>query len=80
MGKLYSIKEIGDLIGVSPETVALWEVARLIPESTRIGRIKKRVWGKTNTLTILTYARDMLNYPIPPRIFEEVNGYEAENK
>ena len=80
MSKLWSLKELGVIIGVSPETVRSWEELSLIPKSARIGRMRKRVWGKTNTLTILTYARDMLNYPIPTRVFEEVAEYETTTK
>ena len=77
MSKLWSLKELGVIIGVSPETVRSWEELNLIPKSARIGRMRKRVWGRTNTLAILNYARDILNYPIPNRVFEEVNGYET---
>ena len=80
MGKLRGLKELGNLIGVSPETVRSWDEASLIPRSARIGRARKRVWGKTNTLAILNYAKEVLGYPIPSRVFEEVNGYETEKK
>ena len=81
MSKLWGLKDLGGLIGVSPETIRSWEELSLIPTSARIGRARKRVWGKANTLAILTYAKDILNYPIPSRVFEEVNGYETtQNK
>jgi len=79
MGKLYSVTDIARLIGVCGQTITSWENQDLIPKSARIGRRRKRVWGKGNVLTILTYARDMLNYPVPPRVFEEVS-YEAEKR
>ena len=74
MGKLRGLKDLGNLIGVSPETVRSWDEASLIPKSARIGRARKRVWGVRNTLAILNYARDVLGYPIPSRVFEEVNN------
>ena len=78
MGKLWNAKDIGELIGISKETVRAWDEASLIPKSARIGRAKKRVWGKTNTLAILHYAKEILNYPIPQRTFDEVANYETK--
>ena len=74
MTKLYGIKDLGEMIGIDPKTVRQWDDDSLIPQSARIGRWRKRVWGKKKALDILTYARDMLGYPIPQRIFDEVRG------
>ncbi len=69
---VFSASEIARYIGVSPEAVKQWENNGLLPSSSRVGRRKKRVWSKSQTLAILTYARDILNYPIPARVFGEV--------
>lgn len=74
MNELYGIKEIGKLIGVDPKTIRQWDDEGLIPRSARVGRWRKRVWGKSKTIEVLTYALDILGYPIPPRIFDEVRG------
>ena len=72
MGKVWSATEVGKMIGISGETVKLWEREHLIPVAMRIGRKQKRIWGKSNVLMILEYARDMAGYPIPGWIFEQI--------
>jgi len=72
MEKLWSANEIGALIGISGSTVKLWQDQKLIPEATRLGRLKKRVWGKYKVRLILEFARDIAGYPVPDRIFEQV--------
>ena len=56
MEKLWTAAEIGKLIGISSDTVKLWERDKLVPVATRIGRTRKRVWGKPKVLMILEYA------------------------
>ena len=81
MNKGYTAREIAELIGVTTGTVANWEDAGLIVQSTRVGRWRKRLWGRSKVLSILEYARDTLNHNIPERIFAEVRGeYEATEK
>lgn len=63
MGKLYSITQIAKMIGVSPETIRNWELARLIPEAWRMGLQRKRVWNEGKLQIILEFARDN-GYPI----------------
>ena len=72
MNKLWTANEISKLIGISDETVKLWERDNLVPTAIRIGRKHKRVWGKSKVLMILEYARDMAGYPIPDWIFEQI--------
>ena len=75
MGMNYwTAAEIGTMIGISPDTVKLWERGELIPNATRIGRTKKRVWGKAKVLMILEYARDLADYPIGDWIFDRVRS------
>jgi len=81
MNKAYKVKEIADFIGVSGSTILSWEDAGLIVQSTRVGRLRKRLWGRSKVLSILEFARDTLNYNIPERIFASVRGeYETQNK
>lgn len=72
MGDLYSVTEIAKLIGVTPETVKHWEQSQLIPQSSRMGRQRKRVWGKAKVILIVRFARD-LSYPVPSED-EFING------
>lgn len=58
MGKLYSVNRVAGLIGVTPETIKNWERMRYIPESSRIGLQRKRVWGEWKVQRILEFARD----------------------
>ena len=74
MNKVYTAHEIADLIGVSGSTILNWEDAGLIVRSTRVGRLRKRLWGRSKVLSILEYARDTLNHNIPERIFASVRG------
>ena len=81
MDKVYTAKEIADLIGVSATTILNWEDAGVIVQSTRVGRLRKRLWGRSKVLSILQFARDTLNHNIPERIFASVRGeYEATEK
>ena len=73
MGKLYSARMIAELIGIDSVTVKNWESLKLIPEGTRMGLQRKRIWGKAKVLLILEFARDN-GYPIPDRVFEQVRG------
>ena len=72
MEKLWTAAEIGRLIGISGDTVKLWERDKLVPVATRIGRTRKRVWGKTKVRLILEFARDMADYPVPDWVFEQI--------
>lgn len=72
MGRLWTAAEIGKMIGISGDTVKLWEREKLVPVATRIGRTRKRVWGKAKVLMILEYACDLAGYPIPDWIFEQI--------
>ena len=74
MNKGYTAREIAELIGVTTGTIANWEDAGLIVQSTRIGRWRKRIWGRSKVLSILEYARGTLNHNIPERIFASVRG------
>ena len=74
MNKEYTAHEIANLIGVSVSTILNWEDAGLIVEGTRVGRLRKRIWGRSKVLSILEYARDTLNHNIPERIFASVRG------
>ena len=74
MDRLWSVADIAGLIGISPECLKLWERDALVPTAIRIGRRKKRVWGKSKTLMILEYARDSAGYPIPDRVFDQVRS------
>ena len=58
MGKLYNCTKVAELIGVTPETIRNWEQAGYIPESSRIGLQRKRVWGEWKVQRILEFARD----------------------
>ena len=50
MDRTYSLIEVSKLIGVTPETIKNWEQARYIPQASRIGLKRKRVWGKTKVV------------------------------
>lgn len=70
MGKLYTATEIGRLIGVTGETIKRWSDVRLIPQATRLGLRKKRVWNKAKAKLILEFAKDN-GYPIPEGFLNE---------
>ena len=74
MGRLWTAAEIGKMIGISGDTVKLWERENLVPAAMRIGRTRKRVWGKAKVLMILEYARDLADYPIGDWIFDRVRS------
>ncbi len=80
MNRVWGALEIAKLIGIRPETVKNWAKAKYIPEPSTIGLKKKKIWGVSKTLLILEFARDVAGYFIPERVFDEVRGYEAENK
>ena len=74
MDKLWTASEIGEMIGISAECVKLWEREQLVPTASRVGRKRKRVWGRSKVLMILEYARDVAGYPIPDRIIDYVRS------
>lgn len=57
MGKLYSIGEVADLVGVTSETIRNWEAMGHIATSTRMGLQKKRVWSEWKVERILEFAK-----------------------
>lgn len=72
MKTLYSLIEVSKLIGVTPETIKNWEQAHYIPQASRMGLKRKRVWGVARLKLILDFARDS-GYPIKnPE--EAING------
>jgi transposase len=72
VGKLYSAKEISNLIGVTSQTIIDWESKSWIPQSTRVGLRRKRIWSGLKVQQILEFARDTAGYPVPDRILEQV--------
>lgn len=58
MNKLYSTSEVARRVGVTTATIINWEKNHLIPESTRIGLRRKRVWGEMKLKLILGFAED----------------------
>ena len=57
MNQIYSITKVANLIGVTPETIKNWEAARLIPQASRMGLGKKRVFSQWKVQQILEFAR-----------------------
>lgn len=68
MGRLYSATEIAKLVGVTPETIKHWEEMGCIPEASRLGLQRKRIWSEWKVQRILEFARDN-GYPIPDHLF-----------
>jgi DNA-binding transcriptional MerR regulator len=62
---LYSLIEVGRMIGVTPETIKNWESAHYIPQASRIGLKRKRVWSQPKLELILQFAKDN-GYRITP--------------
>jgi DNA-binding transcriptional MerR regulator len=58
MRTLYSLIEVSKLIGVTPETIKNWEQAHYIPQASRMGLKRKRVWSQAKVELILGFARD----------------------
>lgn len=55
---LYGATQVAGLVGVTPETIKNWEDMGLVPRSSRMGLIKKRVWSKPKVERILEFAKD----------------------
>lgn len=72
MGELYSVTDIAKLVSVTPETIKHWEEMRFIPQASRMGLQRKRVWGKTKAKLILEFARDngyiIHDWTLPPEL------------
>lgn len=52
--RVYSRKEVAELIGVSTQTIRLWEDAGVIPPSTR-DENNYRYWKEAELASIATY-------------------------
>ena len=79
MNKLYTASEIGRMIGVTPDTIKNWEKMRVIPQSSRIGLTKKRIWGQLKLRVILSFAKDQ-GYQIPYLIEEVKDGNKSKTQ
>lgn len=53
--RVYSRKEVADLVGVSTQTIRLWEDAKAIPPSTRDTN-SYRYWSEDEVEKIKAYA------------------------
>ena len=53
--QVYTRKEVADLVGVSPQTIRLWEDAKVIPSSVR-DENGYRYWKDAELEKIKTYA------------------------
>jgi len=73
----YQPKEVAKMIGITPGTLKVWELQKLIPKARRIGLNQRRIWHQSQVKQILEYAEG-LGY-IVPYLFEEVNS-EAKEK
>lgn len=58
MSKLYSASEIGKMLDLTSDTIKNWERMNLIPEASRIGLQRKRVWSEWKLQRILEFAKD----------------------
>ena len=67
MGKLWSAKEVAELIGITTETLKAWEAKNFIPAAGRQGLRRKRIWSEWKLERILEFARDN-GYPIKEQL------------
>lgn len=63
MNQLYSPNDVAKLIGVSKDTIKVWERNSFIPKGSRMGLQKRRIWSRAQVILIIRFAKD-IGYPV----------------